>query len=342
MRKAILECVPNFSEGKDPEIINAIAEAVKAESRASLLNVDSNRDADRTVYTIAGSPDSVFNAAYNAIAKAVELIDLRGRKGKHPRMGAADVCPLIPLRNISMEETVILARELGQKVGNELDIPVYLYEYAAQREDRRALPDIRKGEFEKLDQKITQPEWQPDYGPSRMHPSAGAAVIGARQFLIAYNINLTTKDADLAHEIAREVRESGRKEERNGEKVTIRGRLSKVRAIGWYLRDFDCAQVSLNLLNFWKTNMAEVFETVREVAREKGTEVNGSELVGMIPMEAIEEAVKYYDEANANLSEEEMVDLLNRKLGLDQVKPFDPEEKVIEWKLRSQAPDIVD
>lgn len=340
MNQPIVECVPNFSEGKDERVIDAIAEAIRQERGTVLLNVDSNRDADRTVMTFAGKPESVLRSAYAAIKTAAEKIDLRHKKGKHPRMGATDVCPLIPLRNMKMEDAIVLAERLAEKVGDELNIPVYLYEYAAKSDSRRSLPQIRKGEFEKLHSKISDPEWKPDHGPEKVHTTAGASVIGARNFLIAYNINLKTKDAAIAHKIAQSVRESGKKVIQNGEKVHIPGKLKALRAIGWYLEDFDCAQVSLNLLNFWQTNMAEAYETVKETARELGTDVNGSELVGMIPVDAVAESVSYYDSANKNLSEEKMVKLLNEKLQLDAVKPFAPQEKIIEWKLSTLAPEV--
>lgn len=333
----IVECVPNFSEGRNKEIIDRIANAIKNTNGVTLLDVDSGYDTNRTVYTFVGEPENVLNAAFNAIKVGSELIDMSKHKGAHPRIGACDVCPFVPVANISMEECIHLAKSLGKMVGDLLGIPVYLYEYAATKPERKNLANIRTGEYEGLQEKLKDPEWVPDFGPAIFNErvkKTGATVIGARDFLIAYNININSKNKNLANTIAKEIREMGKTiKDENGNKINIPGKLKECKAIGWYVEDYKRAQISINLTNYHVTNIHHAFEAAKEEGKKIGVEVTGSEIVGLIPKDAIIEAGLYYlkkqGESRA-VSQKEIIDIAIYSLGLNEVAPFDPEKKIIE------------
>lgn len=345
----LVECVPNFSEGRDRYIINSIARSIDSERNVKLLNISCSKDANRTVITFAGPPEEVVLAAFKGIKKAAEMIDMRKQKGRHPRFGATDLCPLIPLRGAGMDETVKLARLLAGRVGDELGIPVYCYEYAAFSEERCSLANCRSGEYEGLRKKISLKRWKPDFGPDRWSESiarTGAIAIGARKLLVAYNINLNTASAEIAGKIAADIRESGRlirkgihAEGRNmtgskGKLPRLPGTLQKVKAIGWYLEDYQVAQVSMNLTDISITPVHRVFEEVCQKAREYGVQVTGSELVGLVPLRAMLDAGKYFLEKQqrpAEVSDEEIIKVAVRSLGLDDLYPFNPGERIIEY-----------
>ncbi len=347
----IVECVPNFSEGRNKEVINKIAEAIESVEGAMLLDVDPGEATNRTVFTFVGDPDSVVEAAFRAIKTASELIDMRKHHGEHPRMGAADVVPFVPVSGITMEECAELAEKLGKRVGEELGIPVYLYENAARTEERRSLANIREGEYEALPKKLADPKWKPDFGPAEFNEHVartGATVIGAREFLIAYNVNLNTRDKKLAHEIALNIREKGRFKrdangkivrDENGNKVRVPGKLKAVRAIGWYIDEYGQAQVSINLINYKVTPLHKVFETCVEEAQKLGLRVTGSEIVGLVPKAAIVEAGRYFLEKQGRstaVSEEELIHIADLSMGLSQLYKFEPDEKIIELKLEKE------
>jgi len=346
----LVECVPNFSEGRDRGVIDAIAAAISSVSGVKLLDVDPGADTNRTVYTFVGSPDGVVEAAFRAGARAAELIDMSRHKGAHPRLGAMDVCPFVPVAGVTMDECVELARRLGTRLGEELRLPVYFYEYAASAEERRSLASVRAGEYEGLERKLQDPAWAPDRGPAVFDPRRGATVVGARDFLIAYNVNLNTRDRRLANEIALTIREGGRLKrdtagnpvvDERGQQVKVPGRLQAVRAIGWYIDEYRQAQVSINLLNFHASPLHVVFETVCEEAARLGLRVTGSELVGLTPLEPLVEAGRYYlrrQGKSAGVPERDLVELAVRSLGLDQLAPFDVHKKVIEYHFTPPAP----
>jgi len=335
MSKPIIECVPNFSEGRDRAVIDAIARAIRSVQDVALLDVDPGFDTNRTVYTFIGAPERVLEAAMAAAREARELIDMRNHRGAHPRIGALDVCPFVPVSGISMEDCAELARHFGRSLAQEFAVPVYLYERSASRPERQSLADIRAGEYEGLAQKLKDPDWEPDFGPATFDPRWGATVTGAREFLIAYNVNLNTKDKKLANDIALSVREAGRTtKDAYGNSVKVPGRLKAVRAIGWYIEEYRCAQVSINLLDFRTTALHRVFETVKEEAEARGLHVTGSELIGLIPLEAIRDAGQHFRVKmgkSPGLPDEELVELAVQTLGLRSVQPFDPGKKVIEW-----------
>ena len=346
---ALIECVPNFSEGADLGIIKQITDAIESVEGILLLDVDAGKATNRTVVTFVGHPDAVIEAAFRGIKKAAELIDMSKHKGEHPRMGATDVCPLIPISGISMEETAIYAQQLGKRVGEELNIPVYLYEHAQANKNRKNLSVIRGGEYEGFFDKIKQPEWQPDFGPAEMHVKAGASVIGARDFLIAYNVNLNTKSVRLANSVAFDVREAGRvKREGNpitgkvvkdadGNDVRIPGTLKAVKAIGWFIEEYNIAQISMNLVNYKITSVHQAFDEVCKSAQSRGLRVTGSELVGLIPLSALLDAGKHYlqkQQRSTGVSEQELIHIAVKSLGLDELGPFDPHQKIIEYKLK--------
>lgn len=348
-KNALIECVPNFSEGVDLNIIKQITDQIESVEGVMLLDVDPGKATNRTVVTFVGHPDVVIEAAYLAIKKASELIDMSKHKGEHPRMGATDVCPLIPVSGITMEETVLYAHKLGKRVGEELNIPVYLYEAAQANEARKNLSVIRGGEYEGFFDKIKLPEWKPDFGAAVMNAKAGATVIGARDFLIAYNVNLNTKSVRLANSIAFDVREAGRvKREGNpitgkvvkdadGNDVRIPGTLKAVKAIGWFIEEYDVAQISMNLTNYKITSVHQAFDEVCRSAQSRGLRVTGSELVGLIPLSALLDAGKHYlkmQKRSIGVSEKELIHIAVKSLGLDELAPFDPEKKIIEYKLR--------
>ncbi len=348
-KNALIECVPNFSEGVDVNIIKQITDQIEAVEGVMLLDVDPGKATNRTVVTFVGHPDVVIEAAYRAIKKAAELIDMSKHKGEHPRMGATDVCPLIPVSGITMEETAAYAQKLGKHVGEELGIPVYLYEYAQSNEARKNLSVIRGGEYEGFFDKIKLPEWKPDFGPAEFPAKSGGTVIGARDFLIAYNVNLNTKSVRLANSVAFDVREAGRvKREGNpitgkvvkdadGNDVRIPGTLKAVKAIGWFIEEYNIAQISMNLTNYKITSVHQAFDEVCRSAQSRGLRVTGSELVGLIPLSAMLDAGKHYlqmQNRSIGVSESELIHIAVKSLGLDELAPFDPEKKIIEYKLR--------
>ncbi|KAA3600516.1 MAG: glutamate formimidoyltransferase [Candidatus Scalindua sp. AMX11] len=330
--KKIVECVPNFSEGRNIETIDAIEASIVSTENIKLLNRESDRDYNRTVITFAGEPSGVKTAAFRAIAKASELIDMSQQCGEHPRIGATDVCPLIPVSNVTMNECVQLAHELGRDVGERLGIPVYLYESAARLAERRNLESIRKGEYEGLRKRIK--EWRPDYGPTEYDDrvrKSGATVIGARFFLIAYNINLKTQDVRIAHNIARMVRESGSLvKDVTGKERRVPGILKYVKAIGVELKEYNITQVSINLTNYEETSLHKTFETVKKLSREFGTETTGSEIIGLVPKKALIDAGSFYTETQ---SEGKLIEAAVENLGLSQLNRFESRKKIIEYLL---------
>lgn len=345
LKNAIIECVPNFSEGRDPDIIRQITAEVESVQGVSLLDVDPGQATNRTVVTFVGDPDSVIEAAYRAIAKAAQLIDMSKHKGEHPRMGATDVCPLIPISGITMEETVAYAHKLAERVGKELNIPVFMYEYAALKEDRKNLATIRSGEYEGMADKLKNPDWRPDYGPQELNIKAGASVIGARDFLIAYNVNLNTKSVKKANSVAFDVREAGRVLTKNGQPVLnkngepkrIPGSCKSVKGIGWYIDEYGIAQISMNLTNINDTTLHKAFEECVLSADSRGLRVTGSELVGMVPLNVLLDAGTYFlkkQKSSYGVSEKELINTAIQSLGLSQLAPFDPEQKIIEYKMR--------
>jgi glutamate formiminotransferase/formiminotetrahydrofolate cyclodeaminase len=352
MQKKLIECVPNFSEGRDEGIIRQITDEIASVEGVRLLDVDPGKATNRTVVTFVGDPDSVIEAAFRGIRKAAQLIDMSKHSGEHPRMGATDVCPLIPIQGISMEETASYAVKLAKRVGEELNIPAYLYEYAQPDKKRSNLSIIRAGEYEGFFDKIKLPEWKPDFGPAIFPAAAGATVIGARDFLIAYNVNLNTKSTRIANRIAFDVREAGRvvrdgnpytgkiKTDENGEPVRIPGKLKHVKAIGWYIEEYQMAQISINLTNCRETPLHTVFEACCESADERGARVTGSELVGLIPLQPMLDAGKHFLQKqglSAGVSEEELIWTAVKSMGLDELGPFDPNKKIIEYLLRDTS-----
>jgi glutamate formiminotransferase/formiminotetrahydrofolate cyclodeaminase len=348
----LIECVPNFSEGNDMSVIRQITDMIESVEGVKLLDVDPGKATNRTVVTFVGTPEEVIEAAFRAVRKAAEVIDMRNHHGEHPRMGAMDVCPLVPVANITMEETVAYARKLAQRVGEELGIPVYCYEYAATSEDRRSLANIRSGEYEGLSAKLADPHWKPDFGPAVFHPGAGATVVGARNFLVAYNVNLNTTSTRRANAIAFDIREQGRflREgdpvsgklilDEKGEKIRIPGSLKKVRAIGWFIKEYGIAQISINLTDISVTPIHVAFDEVCKKAEERGLRVTGSEIVGMVPLNAMLEAGKYYlrkQKRSTGLPDSEIIRIAVKSLGLNELYPFDPKKKIIEYMIGDQA-----
>ena len=332
----IIECVPNFSEGQNPKIIQAIASVIQAVEGVNILHIDSGYSANRTVITFAGSPDAVIEAAFLGIQKAGQLIDMRHQKGTHPRMGATDVCPLIPVANISMEELNHYALKLAQRVGTYLNIPVFLYESSARIPQRKNLATIRSGEYEGLGEKIKKEAWHPDFGPKELNEKSGATVIGVRNFLVAYNINLDTTSVDLAKEIAKQIRTSGYLDQlSNGQKVRVPGRLPALKAIGWYIEEFGHAQVSMNLVDTNTTGIYQAFQTCKEIANSLGVKVTGSELIGLIPLKAILDAGhQFAKKRNAtHYPDKTLLDIAVKQLGLGQINSFNPIDRILELKL---------
>ena len=342
----IIECVPNFSEGRDMSVIDKITAEIKKVSGVRLLDVDPGYDTNRTVVTFVGEPEAVKQAAFAAVKKSHELIDMRHHKGAHPRFGACDVCPVIPVSGVTMDECVEIAHELGKRLGEELDYPVYFYEYAATSPERRNLATVRSGEYEGLEAKLKDPKWKPDFGPAEFRPTKGATAVSARDFLIAYNINLNTTNAKKANAIALRLREQGYPEkdadgnpklDANGKKIMHPGMFKNCKAIGWYVDDFKRAQISINLTNYHVTNMYHVFDAASKLAEEKGLRVTGSEIVGVLPKEALIEAGIHYLEKQgtcAGQSEAELIKIAEQSLGLSDVVKFKPEEKVIEYMVK--------
>jgi glutamate formiminotransferase/formiminotetrahydrofolate cyclodeaminase len=348
----LIECVPNFSEGRDLNVIKQITAAIEAVDGVSLLDVDPGASTNRTVVTLVGSPRAAVEAAFRGIQKAAELIDMRKQKGAHPRMGATDVCPFIPVSNVSWEEAIECARSLGKRVGEELKIPVYLYEKAARDPSRSNLSIIRAGEYEGFFEKIKQPAWKPDFGPAVFNERSGATVIGARDFLVAYNVNLNTRSVRRANSVAFDVRENGRVKtedgtptgrkvlDENGEPVRIPGMLKHVKAIGWFVEEYGIAQVSMNLTNISETPLHAAFDACSEAAAQRGLRATGSEVIGMLPKRCLLEAGRYFlrkQQWSEGASEEDLIDLAIRSMGLSELKPFDPKEKVIEYRIEAGA-----
>jgi glutamate formiminotransferase / formiminotetrahydrofolate cyclodeaminase len=348
-KDAIIECVPNFSEGRNMEAIKQITDEIEKVDGVRLLDVDPGKATNRTVVTFVGSPHAVIEAAFQAIKKAGELIDMRLHKGEHPRMGATDVCPLIPVSGITIEETVAFAHQLGKRVGEELHIPVYHYEYAATAPHRRNLADIRSGEYEGFAAKILRPEWKPDHGHPVFNERSGATVIGVRDFLIAYNINLNTTSARRANAVAFDIREKGRQKkdangkvvkDAHGEPVWEPGLLKSVKAIGWYIEEYGVAQISVNLTNMHVTPLHVLFDTACERAAARGMRVTGSELVGLVPLQALLDAGKYFlrkQQRSIGVGEAELIRIAVKSLGLDELTPFDPQKKIIEYQLQDNT-----
>ena len=346
----LIECVPNFSEGSDQNKINNIVNKINSVDGITILDIDSGKDTNRTVVTFVGKPDSVIDAAFEGIKEASQLIDMSSHTGTHPRIGATDVCPLIPIKGISMDACVKYSHQLAERVGTQLKIPVYLYENSAKNPDRKNLAVIRDGEYEGLKKKLNDKQWKPDFGPAEFNAFSGATVIGCREFLIAYNINLNTKDKRLATDIAFEIREQGSSKRiknpessnlldgeivrnNDGSPVKVPGMFKDVKAIGWYVSEYNRAQISINFINYKVSSIHDVFDTVCKLAEERGVRVTGSELVGLIPMDAVLLAGKHYltkQNRTMGVSEKDIIECAVQSLGLDDVSKFDPNEKIIE------------
>jgi glutamate formiminotransferase/formiminotetrahydrofolate cyclodeaminase len=342
----LVECVPNFSEGRDREKISAITKEIESTPQVTLLDVDPGESTNRTVVTFIGTPEGVKEAAFKAIKKASEVLDMSQHTGAHSRIGATDVCPFVPVTGVTMEDCVQLAHEVGERVAKELNIPVYLYEEAAQKPERRNLATIRIGEYEGLPEKFKDHEWAPDYGKPVFNPKTGATVIGAREFLIAYNINLNTRDRKFAHEIALNIRERGRAKrdkegkiirDENGKAIIVPGKFKEIKAVGWYIEDYGIAQISINFTNYKISPPHIVFDEVRKEAEKLGLRATGCELVGLIPKEAMLMAGRYYLEKqgkSTGIPEEELIKTAVLSLGLNDVSPFEPEKKIIEYQFK--------
>src|SRR5438876_1738540 len=348
----LIECVPNFSEGRDQDVIRQITAAIESVDGVSLLNVDPGASTNRTVVTFVGGPEAVVEAAFRGIQEATELIDMRKHKGAHPRMGATDVCAYIDVSNVTWEEAIACANQLAKRVADELNIPVYLYERAARDSSRSNLAVIRAGEYEGFFEKIKEPAWKPDFGPAVFSEKSGATAIGVRDFLVAYNANLNTKAVRRANSVAFDVRENGRIKtddgtpygkpvlDAKGEPVRIPGMLKHVKAIGWYVDEYGIAQVSMNLTNIEETPLHAAFDACSEAASKRGLRVTGSEVVGMLPKKCLVEAGKYFlrkQQWSEGASEEDLIDIAVRSMGLSELKPFDPKEKIIELKMEAAA-----
>lgn len=359
MSKQLIECVPNISEGRDEQKIQAIAGVVETVEGVRLLDVDPGKATNRTVITFVGEPENVIEAAFRLIKRASELIDMSKHSGEHPRFGATDVCPLVPIANISMEETVTYAHKLGKRVGEELGIPGYYYENAASAPERKNLANCRAGEYEGLPEKLTNPKWKPDFGPAEFvkAKTTGATAISARDFLVAYNINLNTTSTRRANAIAFDIRERGRvrregdsltgkivKDEK-GNPINIPGSLKAVKGIGWYIEEYGIAQLSLNLTNISITPMHIAFDEAVKKAQERGIRVTGSELVGLVPLNALLEAGRYFlkkQERSVGVSDEELIKIAIKSMGLDDLKPFNPRERVIEYLIEDKSSKLID
>jgi glutamate formiminotransferase / formiminotetrahydrofolate cyclodeaminase len=345
----IIECVPNFSEGRDMTIIRQITDEIEKIEGVRLLDVDPGKATNRTVVTFVGHPKAVIEAAYQAIKKAAELIDMSKHSGEHPRMGATDVCPLIPISGISMEETAAYAHELGKRVGETLDIPIFMYEAAATKPERQNLAIIRAGEYEGMATKLKDPKWYPDYGSNTFNSRAGATVIGARDFLVAYNVNLNTTSVRRANSVAFDVRENGRIKtdekgknvlDASGDPVRISGACKSVKAIGWYIEEYGIAQISMNLTNINDTPLHIAFDECCKSAQSRGLRVTGSELVGLVPKSVLIDAGKHFlkqQKRSIGISEKELIHIAIRTLGLDELSPFDPAKKVIEYLMEDKS-----
>jgi glutamate formiminotransferase/formiminotetrahydrofolate cyclodeaminase len=352
MSKQLIECVPNFSEGRDMSIIKQITDEIESVEGVKLLDVDPGKATNRTVVTFVGEPQPVIEAAFLAIKKASEVIDMSKHSGEHPRMGATDVCPLIPISNITMEEVAEYAHQLGKMAGEKLDIPFYMYESAATKPQWKNLATVRSGEYEALPEKLKKAGWKPDYGPAEFNPKAGATAIGARDFLIAYNVNLNTTSVRRANSVAFDVREQGRvKREGNpitgkvlknekGEALRIPGACKEVKGIGWFIEEYGIAQISMNLTNISITPLHIAFEECNKSAIKRGMRVTGSELVGLVPLKVMLDTGKYFlkkQDRSTGISEEEIIKIAVKSLGLDELTPFDPRKKIIEYQLEDET-----
>ena len=355
--KQLIECVPNFSEGRDMSIIKQITDEIEKVEGVKLLDVDPGKATNRTVVTFVGEPKPVIEAAFLAIKKASELIDMSKHKGEHPRMGATDVCPLIPISNITLDETVDYARQLGERAGAELDIPFYLYEHAASKKERQNLATVRAGEYEGLIDKLADPKWKPDFGPAKFNAKAGATAIGARDFLIAYNVNLNTTSVKRANSVAFDIREKGRVKrkgnpitgeivlDKKGEPTRTKGKCKSVKAIGWYIEEYGLAQISMNITNINHTSLHKAFEECRNSANKRGLRVTGSELVGLVPKKVMIAAGKYFlaqQNLSTGASETAIIDCAVKSLGLNDLSDFDPKKKIIEYLLEEDSKKLVD
>ena len=341
MARRILECVPNFSEGRDMSVIRQITDVIESVEGVKLLDIDPGKDTNRTVVTFVGDPEAVTEAAFLAVKKASEIIDMSKHHGEHPRMGATDVCPLVPVSGITMEETVVYARKLAERIGNELGIPVYCYENAALEEKRRNLANCRAGEYEGLKEKLNDPGWKPDFGPAVFNVRSGATAVGARDFLVAFNINLNTTSTRRANAIAYDVREKGRNvKNEKGEEISVPGTLKSVKAIGWYIEEYGIAQISMNLTNISVTPVHIAFDEVCRKADARGVRVTGSELVGLIPLKAMLDAGKYFlekQQRSSGVSDSELIKIAVKSMGLDDLHPFEPQEKIIEYVMAEKG-----
>jgi len=350
--KQLIECVPNFSEGRDMTIIKQITDEIETVDGVKLLDVDPGAATNRTVVTFVGTPDAVVEAAFLAIKKASVLIDMSKHKGEHPRFGATDVCPFVPVSNITMEETVKYAHKLAERLGKELELPVYCYENAAFSEERRNLATCRSGEYEGLPEKLADPHWKPDFGPAIFNPGTGVTAVGARDFLVAFNVNLNTTSTRRANAIAFDVRERGRTKregnpvtgkivkDENGKTVMIPGSLKCVKGIGWFIEEYGVAQISMNLTNISVTPVHIAFDETDKKARERGIRVTGSELVGLIPLQAMLDAGKYFlrkQDCSVGVSDTELIKIAVKSMGLDELKAFNPKEKIIEYMLEDDS-----
>ncbi len=358
--KQLIECVPNFSEGRDMAVIKQITDVIERSEGVTLLDVDPGAATNRTVVTFVGTPEEVIEAAVQAVKKAAEVIDMRHHKGEHPRFGATDVCPLVPVANISMEETVVYARKLAQRIGEELLIPVYCYENAAFTPVRRNLANCRSGEYEGLPEKLTNPDWKPDFGPAEFNTrvaGTGATAVSARDFLVAFNVNLNTTSTRRANSIAFDVRERGRTmregdpitgkivKDEKGNPVMIPGTLKAVKAIGWFIEEYGVAQISMNLTNISITPVHVAFDEVCQKAADRGIRVTGSELVGLIPLKAMLDAGKFFlrkQNRSVGVDNDELIKIAIKSMGLDDLKPFNPRERIIEYVLEGQSKKLVD
>jgi len=356
----LIECVPNFSEGCDMTIIDKITDEIKKIDGVKLIDVDPGQATNRTVVTIVGTPNEVCEAAFQAVKKAQELIDMRSHKGAHPRFGATDVCPLVPVANITMEETVEYAHKLAERIGTELNIPIYCYEFAAKEDKRKNLANCREGEYEAINKRIGTAEWKPDFGPAEWNESvakSGVTAVGARNFLIAYNVNLNTTSTRRANAIAFDVRERGRVKreghpvtgkivkDENGNPVNIPGMLKSVKGIGWFIEEYGVAQISMNLTDITVTSLHKAYEAVYERANARGIRVTGSEMVGVVPLQAMLDAGKYFlrkQERSTGIPEREIIKIAIKSMGLDELYPFDPDKKIIEYILKDDKKQLID
>jgi glutamate formiminotransferase/formiminotetrahydrofolate cyclodeaminase len=348
----LIECVPNFSEGRDPHVLRQITDAIESVDGAKLLDVDPGKATHRTVVTFVGEPAPVIEAALRAARKAADLIDMAKHHGEHPRFGALDVCPLVPVSGITLEETAAHARVLAKRLGEEVGLTIYCYEAAATRPERKNLAAVRAGEYEGLADRLARPEWQPDFGPARFNARSGATAVGARNFLIAYNVNLNTTSARRANAIAFDVREKGRQKregdpltgpivkDEQGRPVWIPGSLKAVKAIGWFIEEYGIAQISMNLTDIAATPLHVAFDECCNKAHERGLRVTGSEIVGLVPLEALLDAGRWFlrkQQRSTGVPDRELIKIAVKSMGLDELAPFDPDEKIIEYRLRDRS-----